>query len=118
MKFLANENFPLKSIHYLEKRGFDIAAIGREFPGIQDHVVMQYAESQDRIILTFDRDYGELIFKHNFKPKNGVIYFRLEEFDPETPGKMLDELIINHSIDFSNTLTVLDHHGIRQRKYS
>jgi len=69
MKLLANENFPLKSILYLRGKNFDIVSIGQEIPGITDEIVIPLANEQDRIILTFDRDYGELIFKKNLLPK-------------------------------------------------
>ena len=72
MKLLANENFPLKSILYLRSKGFDISSIGTDNPSIQDHEVMTIAIEEDRTILTFDRDYGELIFKQNYKPQKGV----------------------------------------------
>ncbi len=39
---------------------------------------MEIAEAEQRIVLIFDRDYGELIYKYNYKPRQGVIYLRLE----------------------------------------
>lgn len=117
MKLLANENFPLKSILYLKSKGFDITSIGTDNPSIQDHEVMTIAIDEDRTILTFDRDYGELIFKHNYKPQKGVIYLRLGEYTPEQPGKIVEELIYKKEYDFANSLTVVDKNAIRQRKY-
>ena len=64
MKLLANENFPLDSIRLLFQQGFDIKSIGIDYSGITDREVMQIAIKEQRTILTFDRDYGELIFKH------------------------------------------------------
>lgn len=75
MKLLANENFPYKSIIYLKKKGYDIISIGMDNPSILDAEVMLIAMKEERVILTFDRDYGELIFKHNYKPDWGVIFF-------------------------------------------
>ncbi len=117
MRFLANENFPLKSILYLKGRNFDIFSIGQEIPGIKEEEVISIAYAQDRTILTFDRDYGELIFKHNLNPKKGVIYFRLFDYSPKDPGIILEELTKNGNIDFDQMLTVIDKNGIRQRKY-
>ena len=77
MKLLANENFPLASVRYLAKRDFDIKSIGIDNPCISDKEVMEIAMNEMRIILMFDRDYGELIFKHNYRPEMGVIYLRL-----------------------------------------
>jgi predicted nuclease of predicted toxin-antitoxin system len=117
MKLLANENFPLKSIVYLKSKGFDISSIGADNPSVQDHAVMAIAIREERTILTFDRDYGELIFKYNFKPQKGVIYLRLDEYTAEEPGELIEALINKNEFDFDNALTVLDKNGIRQRKY-
>ncbi len=117
MKLLANENFPLRSVLYLQSKGYDITSIGTDNPSIQDHVVMAIAMREERTILTFDRDYGELIFKYNYKPKADVIYLRLNEYEADEPGKFVEELISKEEYDFSSALTVADKNGIRQRKY-
>lgn len=117
MKLLANENFPLKSVEYLEGKGFDIIAVGVKHPSVKDNIVINVAIREDRLILTFDRDYGELIFRHNYRPKMGVIYLRLDAYEPDEPGKIIDDLLRNNKLEFQNALTVLDKHGIRQRKY-
>ncbi|HVZ98109.1 MAG TPA: DUF5615 family PIN-like protein [Chitinophagaceae bacterium] len=117
MKLLANENFPLKSVIYLKNKGHDIKAIGIDNPSVEDRVVINIAIAEERTILTFDRDYGELIFKHNYKPERGVIYLRLIEYAPDEPGKIVEDLISQKEITFARALTVADTTGIRQRKY-
>ena len=117
MKLLANENFPLKSVTYLKVKGFDIKAIGIDNPSIKDSEVMDIAIQEQRLILTFDRDYGELIFKYNYRPEKGVIYLRLDEFQPDEPGLLVENLLAENNFNFENALTVVDRNGIRQRKY-
>ena len=95
MKLLANENFPYKSIHYLKAKGYDVLSIGMDNPSIKDSEVMNIAIKEERTILTFDRDYGELIFHHNYKPDKGVIYLRFDEYDPEQPGIIIEEILLN-----------------------
>ncbi len=117
-KLLANENFPYQSISYLVEKGFDVISIGLDNPSILDSEVMLIAMKEERVILTFDRDYGELIFKHNYKPDNGVIYLRLDEFEPVEPGKIIEKMLLKKEIDLRRALTVIDKTGgIRQRKY-
>ena len=84
---------------------------------MSDAEVMEIAIEEQRLILTFDRDYGELIFNKEYRPKQGVVYLRLEEFESDYPGKLVNSIIKEHAFDFSNALTVIDKHGIRQRKY-
>jgi len=86
-------------------------------PGITDAEIMTIAINEERTIMTFDRDYGELIFRYNYKPQKGVIYLRLDEFQPQEPGMIIEDIITNKEIDFTRALTVVDKNGIRQRKY-
>ncbi|MDP3180620.1 MAG: DUF5615 family PIN-like protein [Bacteroidota bacterium] len=117
MKLLANENFPQSSVKILKEAGYDIVSVGDEFAGITDIEVINFATQEYRIILTFDRDYGELIFKRGYRPTSGVIYIRWEIFQPEEPGKYLIELFRTKNILYENTLTVISDDNIRQRKY-
>lgn len=117
MKFLANENFPIASIKLLRENGYDIKSVGVEFAGILDQEVIDYANAENRSILTFDSDYGELIFKYGLKPKAGVIYLRIQEFIPEEPGRIILNLVSDDEFDPKYKLTVISEEGIRQRKY-
>lgn len=60
--FLAEGNFPVPSIHRLREAGYDVAAVIEDNRGCDDKTVMARAVSERRIIVTFDRDYGELIY--------------------------------------------------------
>jgi len=117
MRFLANENFPLKSANILKAAGFDIKVVGVEFAGVTDREVMETAIREERTILTFDRHYGELIFRDGYQPPAGVIFLRWRQFGPEAPGKYLAQLLASTEIDFSHALTVIDEDSIRQRRY-
>jgi len=72
---------------------------------------------EERIILTFHRHYGELVFRHGYRPPSGVIYLRWRQFRPEDPGRYLVRLFRSTEIDFSCALTVIDDDTIRQRRY-
>lgn len=117
MKLLANENFPISSVKILERAGYDIIAVGNEFAGILDSEVIELAISEQRTIITFDRDYGELIFKKGYRPQAGVIYLRWDNFQPNEPGEYLIELFKSKDIQYEHMLTVISLDNIRQRKY-
>jgi predicted nuclease of predicted toxin-antitoxin system len=117
MKFLADENFPLSSSKILKEKGIDILVITFLSAGISDVEIMNLAILEERTILTFDRDFGQLIFIENFRPKGGVIYFRWESFTPSEPAEFLLKTIDENIVDFRNALTVIDKSRIRQRKF-
>jgi predicted nuclease of predicted toxin-antitoxin system len=77
---------------------------------------MKIAISQNLTILTHDSDYGELIFKYGLKPKSGVVFFRIHEFEPKVPGKILLDLL-SKNFTFANALTVIDKNSIKHRSY-
>lgn len=93
MKLLANENLPLSSVKYLEKEAHNVLYIGRDYMGISDREVMNLSIKENRTILTFDKDYGNLIFKHNYRPTEGVLYLRLNNYKPKEPGKIVAKLL-------------------------
>jgi predicted nuclease of predicted toxin-antitoxin system len=63
MRFLANENFPLQSVRILRQADLEVASVTEDSPGIEDAEVLARAADEQRVILTFDRDYGELIYR-------------------------------------------------------
>jgi len=63
--FLANENFPRPSILFLRTQAFKVESIQEDFPGISDDKLLALAIQKNLIILTFDKDYRELIFRYS-----------------------------------------------------
>lgn len=115
-KFLANENIPLATIYRLRKEGLDIASISLDAPSITDREVMQLSIDENRTIITFDRDYGELIYKYGFRPPAGVIYLRMRNYQPEEPAELLLKLFNSPNLEFDGMFTVADERSVRQRK--
>ncbi len=82
MKLLADENIPSSVVRALVDGGYDIVWIRTEAPGISDLEVMRYAYQEKRILLTYDKDFGELAVKDNLCPTAGIILFRLSLKNP------------------------------------
>jgi predicted nuclease of predicted toxin-antitoxin system len=116
MKFLADENFPLSSVHILQESGIDIKSIALENSGIKDVDVLQFALGEQRTLLTFDRDFGELVFKLGVKPPNGILYFRWNNFQPNDPANFILEILSQKKIILTGFFTVVGKDSIRQRK--
>ncbi|MCP4701497.1 MAG: hypothetical protein GY862_32270 [Gammaproteobacteria bacterium] len=77
MRFLANENFPRLTVEALRNAGYDTLWIKTDAPGIADEQVMAMACRQQRVLLTFDKDFGELVFHHGQNASYGIILFRI-----------------------------------------
>lgn len=114
MLLLANENFPLASVELLRKAQHDVLAICEYKPGSSDKEIMELASLQERIILTFDRDYGELIYKYKENLPLGIIYLKFIPRYASQPGEYVLQLLENENIELINKFTVCELMRIRQ----
>lgn len=115
MRFMADENFPTDSIHLLRENGFEVSSVFEKLRGKPDVFLLEKAVSTGEIILTFDKDFGELVFKSLIKGCRGIVLFRIENFLPDFPAKLLLGLIKNKELQLEENFTVIDEDKIRQR---
>jgi len=115
MKFLANENFPLASIIKLREAGIDTESVSELMRSAPDTKVLKYAMTNGQIILTFDKDYGELIFHRKMGIPEALIFFRFDPAFPLEPYELLFKLI-NEDKNIEGWFIVLDRDMVRKRK--
>ena len=80
MNFLLDQSTDARLVTWLSERGHNARRIGRDYPhGLPDTEVLAIAHREGRILITDDRDFGELVFRHR-QPHMGVIYLRLASY--------------------------------------
>ena len=62
MRFLADESCDFAAVHALRMAGHDVVAVSEFARGAEDTTVVDAARSQRRILLTEDKDFGQLVF--------------------------------------------------------
>jgi predicted nuclease of predicted toxin-antitoxin system len=112
---LADENIPAGTISQLRQRGFDVLSVREVSPGISDDAVLQLATQQQRILVSFDRDYGELIFKQGRPAPPAVIYFRLQPSSPEELTELLVWLLGDGAGSINDKMVIVRKQGVRER---
>lgn len=115
MRFLADENFPLASVRMFSETGRDIVAVALETPGVPDETVLDRAVRERRILLTFDSDYGDLLYKQGLRSPEGIVYLRFMPSSPEEPAEYLLSLLEQPGISILGSFTVAERDRIRQR---
>lgn len=115
MRFLANENFPTASVRRLRAAGHDVVAAIETDPGAKDPVVLSLAARERRVLLTFDRDYGELIYRRGLPAPLGVIHLRFAPAYPEQAADVVLGLGNVAGLILEGHYTVIDPERIRQR---
>lgn len=76
MKFLADAHISLQMVEMLRSVGHDCADASAIPPRMQDIDVLRMAASESRVVLTADKDFGELVFVHAI-PCPGVVLVRV-----------------------------------------
>lgn len=117
MRWLADENIPRSTIAYLRDRGEDVVAVAELSPNVTDEAVIRLAREANRILLSFDRDHGELIFGHGVLPPRAVIYLRLDTPDLQALQDLLAGLIMLGEEALAGLFTTVNKTGIRQRAF-
>jgi len=114
MRFLADENFPWPALEALRNAGWEIFSVAEECPGISDEEVAALCSESQRILLTFDKDFGELIFRRGLSAGSGVVLFRLI---PESPEEAADVALalVKSQPDLNGTFCVVTRGRIRVR---
>jgi predicted nuclease of predicted toxin-antitoxin system len=75
MDFLAGESCDFAAVRALRAVGHDVEAVAEWIGGAPDHLVMQTALESGRILLTEDKDFGQLVYA-NRQESRGVILIR------------------------------------------
>jgi Domain of unknown function (DUF5615) len=92
MRFLANENFPGAAITALEAAGHDVVWVRMAAPGTTDPDVLALAAREERILLTFDKDFRELARGSALPRTCGVVLLRTPMPRPGDVGQRLADV--------------------------
>lgn len=88
MRILANENFPQAAVNALRQDGHDVLWVRTESPGISDCEVLARAQLDARVVVTFDKDFGELAYRYGLPAVCGIILFRIALPSPSRVAKI------------------------------
>lgn len=117
MRLLANENFPGAAVGELRIRGHDVVWIREAAPGSSDCQVLDSAIREKRVLVTFDRDFGELARTSNIPPFCGIVLLRIRMPKPLECGTRIADLIVSRD-DWAGHFSVIEHGRIRMRPLS
>jgi predicted nuclease of predicted toxin-antitoxin system len=112
MRFLADENFPGKAVGAIRDAGHDVVWVREWSPGISDGNILAFAIAEQRIVLTFDKDFGELAFKSKLSASCGIIPLRFRKQSPDFVAQRIVTSITSRT-DWEGNFAVIDEGRIR-----
>ena len=115
MRLLADENIPHLAVELLRSMGHDVLSISESAPSICDEDVIVLAEDEGRILLTFDKDFGEIAYNWKPRPSCGIILFRIPLRSADYIAKMIVE-VLDSRCDWQGNFSVVEPGRIRLRQ--
>jgi len=111
--FIADENIPYEVIKRLRGAGAEIFSVLEEFRGMSDEKIMKVSSGQRLTIITFDKDFGYLVFKSGVGAPYGVILLRIQMKSPDYIFKMLKWILFESGITFERNFVIVTESKVR-----
>lgn len=112
MRLLLNENLPLSVVESLTRLGHDVLWARKAMPGAADVDVIEKAMNERRLLITFDKDFGELVYKQGKKASVGIVLFRIPQTSAATVAAQVTQAIQSRD-DWQGCFSVVEIRRIR-----
>jgi predicted nuclease of predicted toxin-antitoxin system len=114
MRILADESVDQPVIQQLRDDGFAVESIRELSPGITDDEVLTRANVLDAVLLTEDKDFGELVYRLG-RVTRGVVLIRLEGHSPARRAEIVSNAFDSEGVHFPEAFTVVSSGLVRIR---
>lgn len=114
MRWIVNENVSGTVIRSLRDSGHDVLAVKELLRGASDREILGRAQIEGRIVVTHDKDFGELAFRHDLPANSGIILFRLSGTNADSDNRRVLAVLESRG-DWSGHFAVVTDDRIRIR---
>ena len=115
MKILADESVDGGIVQRLRRDGHDVRYVAEMSPGIMDEEVLILASDESTLLLTADKDFGELIFRQGYV-KRGIVLYRLAGLSSQEKAEIVSSVINEHGNELLNSFSVITEKAVRIRR--
>ena len=115
MKFLVDESVDRQVVDRLRLDGHEVWYVTEMEPGVPDELILSMADRDRAILVTADKDFGELVFRQK-QISRGVILIRLAGLSPIQKAELVSTAISEHLSELENSFTVIVPGAIRIRR--
>ena len=115
MKFLVDECAGTSVVDCLRDEGHDVVAVAEVMPQADDKQILEHAVFESRILVTNDKDFGEMIYRSR-QAHRGVLLLRLQDERSENKARITKIVLARMGERLHNCYTVATEAGIRVRE--
>lgn len=114
MKLLADEGVDGRIVARLRSDGHDVTYVAELAPGITDDAVLEMASREGRLLLTADKDFGELFFRLH-RAASGVLLVRLAGLSSGARAETVAQAVADHAEQMTGAFSVVSPGALRIR---
>lgn len=104
-KYLANENVPGPAVEAARQAGLDMTWVKERAAGANDEAVMAMALAEERVLVTFDKDFGEMAYRGGQNAACGVVLLRPRLHSPKHVCEFL-VTVLSQDVDWEGHFCV------------
>jgi predicted nuclease of predicted toxin-antitoxin system len=114
MRFAVDESTGTAVVEYLRSLGHDVLAVAGTMPQADDLDILDRAVSEGRILITNDKDFGELVFRSG-KAHQGVVLLRLHDESSANRVRVVKAVLEKYADRLASHFVVATEGGVRIR---
>lgn len=114
MLFLADECCDALVVRTLRELGHDVVYVAELAPGLADPDVLEQSVCEERILLTEDRDFGELVFRGQ-ETAYGIVLLRIPPEERQQKPERITTLVQDHQHELPGSIVIVTLNTIRIR---
>ncbi len=115
LKFLVDVGVSKKVEDWLRNQGYDVKCARDLDPRMLDMEILKIAVSENRMVITMDTDFGELVYNSGLAHA-GVMLLRLEDAKADEKVKVIRGILRDHSDKILNCFCVYKDGKLRVRR--
>ena len=115
MTFVADESVDRQIVEAVRSLGYEVLSIAETTPGMRDEEVLSRARNSRAVLVTGDKDFGELVFRQK-QIHNGIVLFRLAGVAPAAKAHVMKAAIKAHASELESGFCVVTDRAVRIRR--
>lgn len=115
MNFLCDEGIERQIVEALRSRGHEVLYVAEMSPGISDDEVLEMSVGEGALLVTSDKDFGELVFRQG-RVHSGVILVRLHGLASSEKAAVMASAVAEHGERLPEAFSVVEKGRIRIRR--
>jgi predicted nuclease of predicted toxin-antitoxin system len=112
MRFIVDECTGPVVAQWLRSLGHDVFSVFDEARGSEDDWILQKAFDEERVLVTCDKDFGDLVYRDGLAHK-GIILLRTVVQEPASLITLLSRVLANYSDQIKDSFVVVTESKVR-----